>query len=95
MNYKITSLLLALVFTTHLGFGFDVADTIDAEILFYQKIPTRDGTSLSATVWKPANQKEALPAVMNLTPYGFDRNHDAGMFFQRNGYVFVSVDVKG
>ena len=95
MNYKIAFLLLALVFVTHQGFGFNETDTTDVEILFLQKIPTRDGINLSATIYKPANQKEALPAIMQMTPYGFDSQHGLGMFFAQNGYTFVSVDVRG
>ena len=95
MKSKITPLLFALAFAIQLGFGFNKADSIDVDILLFQKIPTRDGISLSATVYKPADQKEALPAVMNLTPYCSDRHHESGMFFARNGYVFVSVDVRG
>ena len=94
MNFKISSLLLALVLTTHLGFGFNETDTIDVDIFFFQKIPTRDGILLSATVYKPNDQKEALPAIMGLTPYTFDSYHEDGMFLARNGYIFVSVDVR-
>ena len=95
MNYKIASLLLALAFVAHQGFGFNITDTTDVKILFLQKIPTRDGINLSATIYKPANQKEALPAIMQMTPYGFDSQHGLGMFFAQNGYTFVSVDVRG
>ena len=84
-------LLLTLVFAAQPGFGSNEADSLDVDILYLQKIPTRDGITLSATIYKPANQKEALPAIMGLTPYTFDTYHEDGMFLARNGYVFVSV----
>ena len=95
LNCRITPIVLALVFATQLGFGFNESDSQDVEILFLQKIPTRDGIALSAAIYKPADQNEALPAIMTLTPYTADDYHDKGMFFARNGYVLVTVDVRG
>jgi putative CocE/NonD family hydrolase len=60
-----------------------------------QKIPMRDGVRLNATVYKPADSKEALPVVFTMTPYISDSYHDRAMFFARNGYAFALVDVRG
>ena len=56
LNCRITPIVLALVFATQLGFGFNESDSQDVEILFLQKIPTRDGIALSAAIYKPADQ---------------------------------------
>lgn len=51
MRYFISSLFL---FVTLISNGQDV------EILLSNKIKLRDGISLSATIYKPKNQKEAF-----------------------------------
>lgn len=88
-------MLIIIFLTTQFGFGQEVKPDSEAKIMFLQKIPTRDGINLSATIYLPGNQKEALPAIMQMTPYGFDGQHGLGMFFAQNGYTFVSVDVRG
>jgi putative CocE/NonD family hydrolase len=60
-----------------------------------QKIPMRDGTHLSSFIWKPSGTNEPLPAICVLTPYGAERIHRDGKYFAENGYVVVSVDVRG
>jgi uncharacterized protein len=60
-----------------------------------QKVITRDGTKLSATIYLPENQNDKLPVIFTFTPYNSDSYHDRGMFFAKNGYVFASVDVRG
>jgi hypothetical protein len=59
------------------------------------KIPMRDGVRLSATLYEPQGRKERLPVVFTLTPYVAARYHDRGVYFARNGFVFLSVDVRG
>lgn len=59
------------------------------------RIPMRDGMELNATVFQPAGQTTPLPAVFTMTPYISDTYQDRGMYFSRNGYVFVMVDVRG
>ena len=70
-------------------------DKPEVAIQFYQKIPMRDGISLAANVFRPAEQTAPLPVILIITPYIMDENHDRGMFFARNGYVFVTVDCRG
>lgn len=59
------------------------------------KIPMRDGVKLNATVYRPKDQKEALPVVFELTPYISDTYHDRAYYFAQHGYVFALVDVRG
>ena len=68
------------------------------------RIPTRDGTELSANIWQPVpNDDDAgqrFPAILEMIPYGKDnwrRNADTGRgeWFAARGFVFVRVDVRG
>jgi len=59
------------------------------------KIPLRDGVRLSATLYRPAGQKEPLPVVAVLTPYGADSGHDRAVSLARQGYAVALVDVRG
>jgi len=58
------------------------------------KIPMRDGSTLSATVYRP-KAGGRVPGVFYITPYIADLVHPRGMYFARNGYVFVAVDTRG
>ena len=58
-------------------------------------IPTRDGTTLYATIYKPRDQTTPLPVVFTFTPYVADSYHKRGMYFAQHGYVFATVDVRG
>ncbi len=71
-------------------------DLSAVDINFYQKIELSDGTNLSANIYKPANLEEKkLPVVLIVTPYVSDENHERGMFFAKNGYIFITVDCRG
>ncbi|MET0232546.1 MAG: CocE/NonD family hydrolase [Rhodanobacteraceae bacterium] len=59
------------------------------------KIPMRDGVRLNATLYRPQDQKDALPCVFTLTPYISQSYHDRGMYFAGHGYVFATIDVRG
>lgn len=67
----------------------------DLQVIYYQKVPLRDGVNLSATLYKPKAQAAPLPALMVLTPYCSDHNTERGLYFAERGYVFVSVDCRG
>jgi len=67
----------------------------DIDIVIDQKITMRDGVRLSARIWIPAEQETPLPAVFSLTPYNNDEGQERGMFFARNGYVYLQVDCRG
>lgn len=67
----------------------------DVDIILDLKVPMRDGVRLSARVWKPSRMESPLPTVLVFTPYISDESQGRGMFFARNGYVYVSIDVRG
>ena len=73
--------------------GIDPNDTV--KILLDQKVTMRDGVSLSANVWIPANQTEPLPVVFNMTPYIASAAHSWGVYYAEAGYIYVSVDRRG
>jgi len=59
------------------------------------KIPVRDGIKLNGTLYKPGDAKEPLPVIFTFTPYIADTYHERGMYFARNGYIFLGIDVRG
>ncbi|MBI1749091.1 MAG: CocE/NonD family hydrolase [Acidobacteria bacterium] len=67
----------------------------DIDLIWAVKIPMRDGVKLNGTVYKPKPQAEPLPVVFTFTPYISDTYHERAMYFSRNGYVYVLVDVRG
>ncbi len=71
----------------------DKADPIDFQ--WGVKIPLRDGVRLNATLYRPHEQKEALPCAFTLTPYISQTYHERGRYFAAHGYVFLTVDVRG
>lgn len=71
------------------------ADTKGVELEWGLKIPLRDGVRLNGTVYKPAAMAEPLPVIFTLTPYIADSYHERGIYFAKNGYVFVGVDARG
>ena len=70
-------------------------EDIDIKIILDQRIAMRDGVELSARIWMPAEIDEPLPTVFVFTPYISDESQKRGTFFARNGYVYVSIDVRG
>ncbi|HLF00449.1 MAG TPA: CocE/NonD family hydrolase [Anaerolineales bacterium] len=74
-----------------------MAQTVEqgVELIWGHRLPMRDGVELNGTVYKPEGQTKPLPVVFTLTPYISDSYHPRGMYFARNGYVFVIVDVRG
>lgn len=59
------------------------------------RVPLRDGTHLSATLYLPRNQIAPMPAIFTLTPYIAQSYHDRGLYFAEHGYPFLAVDVRG
>lgn len=67
----------------------------NVDLIWAAKIPMRDGVHLNATIYKPHDQQEKLPAIFTLTPYISDSYHERAMYFSQHGYVFLLVDVRG
>jgi uncharacterized protein len=68
----------------------------DVRLLHDQRVPTRDGITLSADVYLPLSGG-ALPAIVQWTPYESTRERFVawGVWFARRGYAAVVVDVRG
>lgn len=88
MKYFSPFLILMLI-------SFIPASAQDIDILSRVKIKLRDGVQLNATVYKPHEQKGALPVIFTLTPYISDSYHSRGTYFAKQGYVYATVDVRG
>lgn len=66
-----------------------------AKLQWSQKIALRDGVELNATVYRPIADSGPLPCVFTLTPYISASYHERGLYFAANGYVFLTIDVRG
>lgn len=68
----------------------------EVRLLHDQRVPTRDGISLSADVYLPLGA-QGLPAIVQWTPYESTRERFIawGVWFARRGYAAVVVDVRG
>jgi putative CocE/NonD family hydrolase len=67
----------------------------DVDMRWGIRIPLRDDTHLSATLYLPRNHPTPSPVIFTLTPYIAQTYHDQGMYFASHGYPFVTVDVRG
>ena len=72
-------------------------DSREVRILFNQRVPMRDGVTLSADIYVPAGEQKQYPVILTRTPYV---KADIGVVqralqFVRRGYVYVSMDVRG
>lgn len=71
------------------------AYTQEIGIKLYQNIPMRDGINLSANIYFPASDKKSYPVILIYTPYVNDEAVERGMYFAKEGYVFVTLDLRG
>jgi hypothetical protein len=69
---------------------------VEVRLLHDQRVPTRDGITLSADVYLPL-RGQALPTIVQWTPYESTRERFIawGVWFARRGYAAVVVDVRG
>lgn len=63
-------------------------------------IPTRDGIHLHTVIFTPKNQSEALPFLLERTPYGVNEypSPDKNVYVKdmaEEGYIFVYQDIRG
>ena len=63
---------------------------------FDVRVPMRDGTELSADVYRP-DREGTFPVILVRTPYNnnSDGSVDTGKFFAEYGYAVVLQDVRG
>ncbi|MFC2164132.1 CocE/NonD family hydrolase [Acidobacteriota bacterium] len=87
--------LLTIILTITLFSQNEKKEKADVEFLYDQKIRMSDGVQISASIWKPVEKKEPLPAILTMTPYIVDRGHKDGEIFARRGYIIVRTDVRG
>ncbi|HXQ87185.1 MAG TPA: CocE/NonD family hydrolase, partial [Gaiella sp.] len=68
----------------------------DVRLLHDQRVPTRDGITLSADVYVPLGA-QGLPTIVQWTPYESTRERFVawGVWFAQRGYAAVVVDVRG
>jgi uncharacterized protein len=73
-----------------------LSDAVDVRLLHDQRVPMRDGVTLSADVYLPL-ASGALPTIVQWTPYESTRERFIawGVWFARRGYAAVVVDVRG
>src|SRR6266487_2123323 len=69
-------------------------------IEFNQRVPMRDGITLSADSYFPSNLSTATqkwPIILLRTPYvkANMHVHEVGKYYTEHGYVFVAMDVRG
>lgn len=69
-------------------------------IEFDQRVPMRDGITLSADIYFPidtAREAGKWPIVLLRTPYmkANTRTFEDGRYFAEHGYIFVAMDVRG
>jgi putative CocE/NonD family hydrolase len=69
-------------------------------MLFDQRVPMRDGATLSADVTLPATaleRGERVPVILMRTPYVKSdmRSITAARYYAERGYAFVAMDVRG
>jgi len=57
-------------------------------------VPMRDGTKLSADIYRPKGLEKA-PVILVRTPYKKEMNELQGMFYARRGYVYAVQDCRG
>jgi hypothetical protein len=75
--------------------GAELSESSDVQLEWDVKLALRDGTRLSAILYRPSAAREAVPAICTMTPYVAQNYHAQGMYFARQGYVFLAVDVRG
>ncbi len=67
----------------------------EVDIQLYQNIPMRDGINLSANIYFPGSNEESYPVILIYTPYVNDEAVERGMYFAKEGYVFITLDLRG
>ena len=74
--------------------------TREIQIEFDQRVPMRDGITLSADIYRPIDSlhiSKKYPVILTRTPYMKlnERMLVSAKYFAERGYVFVALDVRG
>ena len=74
--------------------------TREIRIEFDQRVPMRDGITLSADIYRPIDSSDksiTYPVILTRTPYMklSERMLVPAKYFAERGYVFVAMDVRG
>ncbi len=74
----------------------DAEKTYELKIDFNRRVPMRDGTELSADVYRPKGAGR-FPVILNRTPYTktSSSNLKVAQYFVAHGYAVVLMDVRG
>jgi uncharacterized protein len=78
--------------------GFAQSTAVPPYRCHFVMIPMRDGIHLNTSVCEPATPHAALPFILTRTPYGIAGDTivpESYRFFARDGYIFVSQDIRG
>src|SRR6516165_3088451 len=72
----------------------------EVHIEFDQRVPMRDGITLSADIYRPLDPSDTAkkyPVILTRTPYQklSERMLVPAKYFAGRGYVFVAMDVRG
>lgn len=95
LRERVTAALVAATLCTLQAPAPGAAQLADVEMEWGVPIPTRDGTRLHATIYRPRDQPEPLPVIFGFTPYISDVYHGKARYYAARGYVFAVVDVRG
>ncbi|HEU5379548.1 MAG TPA: CocE/NonD family hydrolase [Ktedonobacteraceae bacterium] len=68
----------------------------EVRVLFNQRIPMRDGVTLSADVYLPAGELQKRPVILSRTPYlkASMAMVERAQQYVKRGYTFVAMDVR-
>ena len=98
MTGCLRGLVLVVVGGCALGASAQVTDYVRSEAM----IPVRDGVKLHAVILRPKGSEDgdALPFLMERTPYGVDGYTPDRVFLgkpelAKSGYIFVYEDIRG
>lgn len=70
-------------------------ESAQVQMQFGNRIPLRDGKSLSGILYLPRKLQRPAPALFTMTPYVAQSHHERSQYFAAHGYPCLSVDVRG
>jgi len=85
--------VLVLLATAHV-FAEQQTEDQRSYIMTVVEVPLRDGVKLAANLYRPTN-REKVPVVLTITPYGRHIMHPVASAYARLGMAFVALDTRG